>query len=61
MIKLTRPADLQRGDELVGTEFNVYVLEKYIDDDGVWIEFSDGSEGYLDRPIKVIPVGPATD
>lgn len=50
----TRPEKLRIGDFLAD-EPTVYVTAIYNDDvDGIWVEWSDGDEGYLTRPVRVL-------
>lgn len=47
------PADLREGDVLAD-EPEVSIIEVYADSDGYWIAFSDGAEGYFDRPLAIL-------
>lgn len=50
---LVRPFDLEPGDVLADGD-GVTVTEVVLGPDGVWVEFSDGGCGFLDRPLRVI-------
>jgi hypothetical protein len=53
MIKTVKPSDLFVGD-ILANEPDVHCTDVYVDHEGVWVEWSDGAQGFQERPVKII-------
>jgi hypothetical protein len=48
------PVEGLRIGDFLASDPTVYVTDLYTDPEGVWVEWSDGDEGYMTRPVRVI-------
>lgn len=48
-----RPSQLVAGDILAADQ-SVWVAAVYVDAEGTWVDWSDGSDGYMESKVKII-------